>query len=199
MAAKQFVAITIYTINTSMRIGLTKTVITQNGFTYDAIDQKWYDILAGQTLFFVPNTMNQDLNIVANDLDSIILTGESTSMINKEIEMQLIQKMIERNKPVLGIANSAFTIAELIGATTEPVSNQNGLSHPIFYNREVIEVSSYHDQCIKSLPKGAETLCLDYAGNIESFIAKNLCGVVWNPEKMDNPWIPPEIAYLLRI
>ena len=107
--------------------------------------------------------------------------------------------MTERNKPVLGIGNSALTIAEFLGGTIAPVSNQNGLSHPIFYNREVIEVSSYHDQGIKSLPDHVDTICLDYLGNVESFISNNLCGVVWNPEKMDKPWIPPEIAYLLKI
>lgn len=182
-----------------MKIGLTKKAITHEGFTYDAIDQRWYEILAGQTLFFIPNTLKQDLDVIVNDLDSIILTGENTSNVSKDIEARLIRKMIERNKPVLGIADSAFTVAEIIGGTIEPVSNQNGLPHPIFYNREVIEVSSYHDRCITGFPSHVDTLCLDYAGNVEAFISKNLCGVVWNPERMDKPWIPPEIAFLLRI
>lgn len=182
-----------------MRIGLTKKVIEHDGFMYDAVDQGWYKVLNGQTLFFLPNTLNQDFNVIANDLDSIILTGDHSSEINKQVELRLIQKMTERNKPVLGIGNSALTIAEFLGGTIAPVSNQNGLSHPIFYNREVIEVSSYHDQGIKSLPDHVDTICLDYLGNVESFISNNLCGVVWNPEKMDKPWIPPEIAYLLKI
>ena len=199
MAAKQFVAITISVINSDMKIGLTKKVINHQGFTYDAIDHGWYNVLNGQTLFFLPNTLNQDFNLIANDLDSIILAGDGSSELSNQVELQIMHKMIERNKPILGISNSALTIADFLGGTIEPVHNQNGLSHPIFYNREVIEVSSYHDKCIKSLPKEAETLCLDYAGNIEAFIAKNMCGVVWNPEKMETPWIPPEIAYLLRI
>jgi len=182
-----------------MKIGLTKRVALQNGFQYDTIDQRWYDILSGQTLFFIPNTLQQDLNLIANELDSVILTGENSSIVNKEIELQLIQKMSDRGKPVLGIANSAFTVAESIGGTIEPISNQNGLSHPIFYNREVIEVSSYHDYCIKTLPENVDSLCLDYLGNVEAFISNNRCGVVWNPEKMEKPWIPPELAYLLRI
>jgi GMP synthase-like glutamine amidotransferase len=182
-----------------MKIGLTKRVAVQNGVEYDTIDQRWYDILSGQTLFFIPNTLKQDLNLIANELDSVILIGENSSIVNKEIELQLIQKMSERGKPVLGIANSAFNVAEAIGGKLEPVSNQNGLSHPIFYNREVIEVSSYHDQCIKTLPDHANSLCLDYLGNVEAFISNNHCGVVWNPEKMEKPWIPPEIAFLLRI
>jgi hypothetical protein len=49
------------------------------------------------------------------------------------------------------------------------------------------------------LPKSANILCLDYLGNIEAFISNNLAGIVWNPEKMEKPWIPPEIAYMLRI
>lgn len=182
-----------------MRIGLTKKVIEHDGFMYDAVDQGWYKVLNGQTLFFLPNTLNQDFNVIANDLDSIILTGDNSSEINKQVELRLLQKMSERNKPVLGIGNSALTIAEFLGGTIGPVSNQNGLSHPIFYNREVIEVSSYHDQGIKSLPSHVDTICLDYLGNVEAFISNNVCGVVWNPEKMEKPWIPPEIAYLLKI
>lgn len=182
-----------------MKIGLTKKAINHEGFIYDAVDQGWYKVLHGQTLFFLPNTMNQDFTVIANDLDSIILTGDNSSETNKQVELCLISKMIERNKPVLGIGNSALVIAEFLGATIEPVANQNGFPHPIFYNREVIEVSSYHDKCIKTLPNQTETLCLDYAGNIEAFINKNVCGIVWHPEKMDTPWIPPEIAYLFKI
>ena len=182
-----------------MKIGLSKSIIKHNGFDYDAIDQGWYETLKGHSIFLVPNTMNQDFNIMANDLDSLILTGGEQSELRKSVELKLASKMMQRNKPVVGIAEGAFTIAEFLSADIQPVINHNGLSHPIFYHREVLEVSSYHDKCIKTLSESTDILCLDYLGNIEAFLNGNLAGVVWNPEKMEKPWIPPEIAFMLRI
>jgi gamma-glutamyl-gamma-aminobutyrate hydrolase PuuD len=182
-----------------MKIGLSKSIISYNGFDYDSIDHGWYKTLIGHSLFFVPNTMNQDFDLMANDLDSFILTGGEYTDTRKSVELTLVNKMLERNKPIVGIAEGAFLVAELLGGTFEPINNHLGLDHPIFYHREVLEVNSYHDKCIKTLPNTTDVLCMDYLGNIEAFISGNSAGVVWNPEKMKNPWIPPEIAYVLRI
>jgi gamma-glutamyl-gamma-aminobutyrate hydrolase PuuD len=200
MAASKIVAITIFSLNTYMKIGLSKSIIHHEGFVYDAIDQGWYNTLKGHNLFFIPNTLNQDFNVMANDLDSLILTGGGYSEQRREVEKILINKMVERNKPVVGIASGAFEIAESIGGELECIEKQFDINHPIFYHREVLEVNSHHHgKCIKSLPNSANVLCLDYLGNIEAFTCGNLAGIVWNPEKMDKPWIPPEIAYMLRI
>jgi GMP synthase-like glutamine amidotransferase len=199
MAASKIVAITIFALNTYMKIGLSKSIIHHEGFVYDAVDQGWYNTLLGHNLFFIPNTLNQDFNVMATDLDSLILTGGEYVEHRNEVEQTLVSKMIERNKPVVGIAESAFQIAELIGGELDSIDEHYKVDHPIFYHREVLEVNSYHNRCIKQLPKSANVLCLDYLGNIEAFISNNLAGIVWNPEKMQKPWIPPEIAYMLRI
>ena len=199
MAASKIVAITIFAVNRYMKIGLSKSIIHHEGFVYDAIDQGWYNTLKGHNLFVIPNTLNQDFNVIANDLDSLILTGEEYSKQRHDVEQTLVNKMIERNKPVVGIAESAFQIAELIGGELDSIDKHYKVDHPIFYHREVLEVNSYHNRCIKRLPKSTNTLCLDYLGNIEAFISNNLAGIVWNPEKMEKPWIPPEIAFMLRI
>jgi len=182
-----------------MKIGLSKSVITQDNVTYDAIEQGWYNTIRGHSLFVVPNTMNQDFNVMANDLDSLIITAGYDNATRRTVEIELANKMLERGKPVVGIARGAFLVAEMIGGTIEPINNHNGLDHPIFYHREVREVNSNHGYCIKSLPDSANILCLDYLGNPEAFINGNIAGVVWNPERMKEPWIPPEIAYMLRI
>jgi gamma-glutamyl-gamma-aminobutyrate hydrolase PuuD len=199
MAANKIVAITIFVLNTYMRIGLSQSIINFNGFAYDAIDQGWYDILSGHNLFCIPNTLNQDFNLVAEGLDSLILTGGEYNELRKSVELALVRQMVEQNKPIIGIANSAFQIAELIGGELDSIDKHYKVDHPIFYHKEVLEVNSHHTTCIKNLPKSANILCLDYLGNIEAFISNNLAGIVWNPEKMKKPWIPPEIAYMLRI
>jgi gamma-glutamyl-gamma-aminobutyrate hydrolase PuuD len=199
MAASKIVAITISIVNRYMKIGLSKSIIHHDGFVYDAIDQGWYNTLKGHNLFFIPNTLNQDFNVMANDLDSLILTGGEYAEQRREVEQALINKMIERNKPVVGIAESAFQIAELLGGELDSVDKHYKVDHPIFYHREVLEVNSYHNRCIKHLPESVNVFCLDYLGNVEAFASDNLAGIVWNPEKMQKPWIPPEIAYMLRI
>jgi gamma-glutamyl-gamma-aminobutyrate hydrolase PuuD len=199
MAASKIVAITIFALNTYMKIGLSKSIIHHEGFVYDAIDQGWYNTLKGHNLFFIPNTLNQDFNVMANDLDSLILTGGGYSEQRRNVEQALVNKMVGRNKPVVGIASGAFEIAKSIGGELESIERHSDINHPIFYHREVLEVNSHHDKCIKDLPNNANILCLDYLGNIEAFTHNNLAGIVWNPEKMEKPWIPPEIAYMLRI
>jgi gamma-glutamyl-gamma-aminobutyrate hydrolase PuuD len=199
MAASKIVAITIFALNTYMRIGLSQSIINYNGFAYDAMDQGWYTILSGHNLFCIPNTLNQDFKVVADDLDSLILPGGEYNELRRSVELALVQQMVEQNKPIIGIAESAFEIAAVIGAELESIEMHSETNHPIFYHKEVLEVNSYHTICIKNLPNSANILCLDYLGNIESFIHNNLAGIVWNPEKMEKPWIPPEIAYMLRI
>jgi gamma-glutamyl-gamma-aminobutyrate hydrolase PuuD len=199
MAANKIVAIIIFALNTYMKIGLSQSIITHNEVVYDASDHGWYRIIPNHTLFFVPNAMNQEFDIVANDLDSLIITGGSEHELRRAVELALASKMIERGKPVLGISRGAFLIAELIGGSIEPISNHNGVDHPIFYHREVREVNSKHDYCIKTLPDNTNVVCLDYLGNPEAFINGTISGIVWNPEQMKEPWIPPEIAYMLRI
>lgn len=182
-----------------MKIGLSKSIINHNGFMYDAVDQGWYKTLKGHSLFLIPNTMNQNFDIMANDLDSFIMTGGESNELRVSVEIELTNKMLERGKPVVGISENAFSVAALLGGQIEPISNHHSLDHPIFYHREVLEVNSYHDKCIKTMPENTNILCLDYLGNIEAFVNGNMAGVVWNPEKMKEPWIPPEIAYMLRI
>lgn len=182
-----------------MRIGLSQRVIYLKGIAYDATEHGWYDLLKGHSIFFVPNTLNQDFDLMANDLDSLILTGGDDSDLRRSVELKLASKMLERNKPVVGVCHGAFLLAEMLGATIEEIKNHNGMDHPIFYHREVREVNSYHSLGITSMPDKIEVICRDYLGNVEAFVDGNVAGIVWHPERMKEPWIPPEIAYMLRI
>lgn len=182
-----------------MKIGLSQRILYQNGIAYDASEHGWYNLLTGHNLFFIPNTMNQDFDVVANDLDSYIITGGDDSDLRRTVELRMASKMLERNKPVVGICHGAFLLAEMLGATVEEVKNHSGVDHPIFYHREVREVNSYHNLGILSMPDKVEIICRDYLGNIEAFVDGNIAGIVWHPERMKEPWIPPEIAFMLKI
>ena len=182
-----------------MRIGLSQRIIYHKGIAYDATEHGWYELLTGHNLFFIPNTLNQDFDLMANDLDSYIITGGDDSDLRRAVELKLASAMLARNKPVVGICHGAFLLADMIGGTIEEVKNHQDVDHPIFYHREVREVNSHHSLGIKTLPENVEIICRDYLGNIEAFIDGNLAGVVWHPERMKEPWIPPEIAWMLKI
>lgn len=182
-----------------MRIGLSQRIIHYAGRDHDATDHGWYEILRGHNLFFLPNTLNQDFDAIANDLDSFIITAGNDDELRNSVEMTLATKMLERDKIVFGVERGSFVIAKLLGYELVDLPNHMDLDHYIFYHRELLEVNSHHTLGIKTANPNTEILCNDYFGHIESFKEGNLAGVVWNPERMKTPWIPPEIAYMLKI
>lgn len=182
-----------------MKIALSQRTIYIKGRVYDSTEHGWYSLLSGHNLFFVPNTLNQDFDMIADNTDSFIITGGNDSDLRRTVELKLATKMMERNKPVVGICHGAFLLAEMLGGTIEEIKNHQFVDHPIFYHREVREVNSYHSLGITMMPENIDVICRDYLGNVEAFIDGNLAGIVWHPERMKEPWIPPEIAWMLKI
>ena len=182
-----------------MKIGLSQRIVSKNGRTYDATDHGWYTLLAGHNLFFLPNTTSQDFDLIADNIDSLIITGGDSTETREEVELALIAKMIERKKPVVGICQGALYIAESLGSSIQPIPRHTGVDHYIMYHGEAIKVTSDHDLGITKIHDSGKILCLADTGEIEAFIDNNLAGVMWNPERMEKPWIPPEIALILRI
>lgn len=182
-----------------MRIALSQRINYIKGRAYDSNDHGWYTLLSGHNLFFVPNTLNQDFDLVADNSDSFIITGGDDSDLRRTIELKLATKMMQRNKPVVGICHGAFLLAEMIGGDIVEIDNHLDVDHPIFYHNEVLEVNSHHNLGIKSMPNKVEVICKDYLGNVEAFVDGNLAGIVWHPERMEKPWLPPEIAWMLKI
>ena len=182
-----------------MKIAISQRIIYLKGKSYDATEHGWYTLLAGHHTSFIANTLNQDFDLIADNCDSFIISGGDDSALRRSVELKLASKMMQRNKPVVGICHGAFLLAEMLGGTIEEIKNHSEVDHLIFYHREVREVNSYHNLGIISLPEKTNIICRDYSGNIEAFIDGNLAGIVWHPERMENPWIPPEIAYMLRI
>lgn len=182
-----------------MKIAISQRIIYHKGIAYDATEHGWYTMLAGHNLSFIPNTLNQDFDVLADNCDSLILSGGDDSDLRRSVELKLASKMMQRNKPVVGVCHGAFLLAEMIGGTIEEIKGHLDVDHPIFYHREVLEVNSHHSLGIIALPEKVDIICRDYLGNIEAFIDGNLAGIVWHPERMKTPWIPPEIAWMLKI
>jgi len=61
-------------------------------------------------------------------------------------------------------------------------------------------VKCYHSQSIKVLAEDFVAIAHDNDGSIEAFKHNTLpvWGIVWHPERMDEPVLPSEVADLLR-
>jgi gamma-glutamyl-gamma-aminobutyrate hydrolase PuuD len=149
-------------------------------------------------LFFLPNYLNVDFDYIADDLDCLILTGGDDSTLRRTVETKLATKVMQRNKPVIGICHGAFMLTDLLGGVVEPILGHKDTTHKINYFGDLISVNSYHDSAITKLHKTGTQLCSDDNGHTEAFIDGKLAGVVWHPERMEVPWLPDEIEDLLR-
>ena len=180
-----------------MVIGLSQRILWHKGRAYDSIEHGWYRFLAGHTLFYLPNTLSLDFDSIADHLDSFVITGGDDSALRRTVETKLASAMMQRNKPVVGICHGAFLLSDLLGGTIEDVDAHSDTEHPVFYFGEIKGVNSFHNLGIAKLHSTGTVLCTDELGHVEAWIDGKLAGVVWHPERMDNPWLPDEIQDLI--
>lgn len=182
-----------------MKIGLSQRILFHKGRAYDCIEHGWYNLLSDHTLFYLPNRLDQDFDNIADNLDAFIITGGDDSTLRRTVEIKLATKVMQRNKPVIGVCHGAFLITDLLGGVVEEVEHHMDTTHFVIYNGDVVDVNSYHNLAIKKLHNSGTALCIDESGNIESFIDGKLAGIVWHPERMKEPWMPNEIKKLIGV
>lgn len=180
-----------------MKIILSQRIMYHNGIAYDCTERGWYSLLQSYELLFLPNILNLPFDSLADAADAFIITGGDDSKLRRTVETRLATYMMQRNKPVIGVCHGAFLITDLLGGIVEPVEGHRGVEHSLIYNNTMVRVNSHHDLAITRLHSGATPLCVDEQGHVEAFIDGNLAGVVWHPERMEDPWLPTEILNLL--
>jgi gamma-glutamyl-gamma-aminobutyrate hydrolase PuuD len=181
-----------------MKIALTQRVLYHKGRAYDSIEHGWYRYLKEHTLIFVPNRLDQDFQKIADECDCLIITGGDDSTIRRTTELKLAKMVMALYKPVLGVCHGAFLLTDVLGGTVAQVDGHADTEHPVHYNGKTFLVNSHHSQTITRLHSSATCLTIDDQGNCESWIDGNLAGVVWHPERMQDPWLPTEIANLVK-
>jgi gamma-glutamyl-gamma-aminobutyrate hydrolase PuuD len=165
---------------------------------YDSIEHGWYSYLKNHELMAVPNRNDQDFAALVDHIDALIITGGDDSVIRRNTEIKLAKLMFVARKPVLGVCHGAFLLTDLFGGRVEPVEHHRDVDHSVYYFGEERQVNSYHDLAIKQLHRGATELVVDAYGNCEAWRDGTLAGVVWHPERMEQPWLPDEIEDLLK-
>jgi gamma-glutamyl-gamma-aminobutyrate hydrolase PuuD len=163
------------------------------------LEHGWYRYLTDHTLSFIPNRFDQDFERLATEHDCLIITGGDDSAIRRTVELRLATIMMQQLKPILGVCHGAFLLTDVLGGVVAQCDNHMDVDHTVDYFGQPIMVNSHHSQAIKHLHTTAQGLVYSTDGSCEAWIDKNLAGVVWHPERMDQPWIPSEIANRLLL
>jgi gamma-glutamyl-gamma-aminobutyrate hydrolase PuuD len=182
-----------------MNIGLTQRIFYHKQREYDSLEHGWYSYLKEHTLFPIANNIEQDFKQLAKTLDILIITGGNDPPVRRITETKLASEMMLLKKPVVGICHGAFLLTTLLGGEIEDCSYHMDTEHIVITNDSTHTVNSYHDYQITKIHTSATVLARDIEGNCEAWIDGNLVGIVWHPERMDIPFIPKEVANLLKI
>ena len=176
-----------------MRIGLTQRVLLHKGRAYDSLEHSWYEYLQGHTLVSIPNR----LPISIPDIDMLIVTGGDSHTVRNQVEHELVDIMLARDIPVIGICHGCQLLTQRLSGTVVPVDGHMDSHHIVTYQGEPHLVNSYHRLRIEQLPPDATVLAFDPDGYPEAWILGRTAGMMWHPERMIKPWIPAEIQHLL--
>ena len=176
-----------------MRIGLTQRVLFHQDRAYDSLEHSWYEYLQRHTLIPIPNR----LPISIPDIDLLIITGGDDHPVRNQIEHELVDSMLSRDLPIIGICHGCQLLTQQLGGSVVPVADHQDCYHQVFYQDEAHLVNSYHKLRIERCPPGATVLASDPDGYAEAWIQGRTAGIMWHPERMAQPWIPREIQLLL--
>lgn len=121
--------------------------------------------------------------------------------IDDNLDFELIKVFNEKNKPILGICAGMQVINVFFGGSLY----QNILNHKDentmkmhdikiekdsllykCYSDTKVNVNSYHHQSIKKVANNFKVTAISLDGIIEAIEYKNILGVQWHPEKMNN-------------
>lgn len=180
-----------------MKIGLTQRVLFHKGRAYDSIEHGWYSCLKEHTLSFVQNRIDQDTDLIADQMDVLIITGGDDGTVRRIVETKLATAMLIRNKPIIGICHGCFLLTHLLGGRVVEIADHMDTEHLISYQGQMYNVNSFHRLGIDQAPPTSTILAQDLQGNCEAWIDNKIAGIVWHPERMDEPFIPQEIKDLL--
>lgn len=176
-----------------MKVGLTQQVIFHRGRAYDSLDHAWYNYLSGHEIIVIPNRSPVEIT----DLDALIITGGDDHPMRDQVEHELVDSMLARDLPVIGICHGCQLLTQRLGGSVVPVEDHQDCYHKVFYQDQTNLVNSYHKLRIELSPPNSTVLASDPDGYPEAWIQGQIAGVMWHPERMAQPWIPQEIQLLL--
>lgn len=185
-----------------MKIAISQREITlQNpqGMTlvFDGLERNWAKFLLGHTIIAVPNVVDID----HLEFDCLLLTGGPDSVARHLTENALYAVAYTRGLPIIGVCHGAFAINDIAGGYNGTCQGHAGTTHKVTLDEKDYTVNSYHSQSIEILGDGFVATGFDEDGMIESFKhnTRPIYGIVWHPERMDDPVVPVDVRTLLQL
>jgi len=176
--------------------------IPPNNFLFDCLERSWYSFLGNHHLIPHGNIGKVDEKI---EFDCLVLSGGSDSVARNITENNMFFHAIKLRKPILGVCHGAFAVNELTGGINDRleqslVEQHDNTTHEVTMDGKRYTVNSYHGQGITKLGKGMVPIATCDDGTIEAFRHEQLpiYGIVWHPERMENPVVPDVVANLLK-
>jgi gamma-glutamyl-gamma-aminobutyrate hydrolase PuuD len=176
-----------------MRIGLTQRVLLHQDRAYDSLEHSWYEYLQRHTLIPIPNR----LCVPFPEIDLLIITGGDDHPVRNQIELELVDSMLSQNLPIIGVCHGCQLLTTKLGGSVVPVEDHMDSYHEVTYHGQQHLVNSYHKLRIEKTPPGSTVLAHDPDGHAEAWIHGRTAGIMWHPERQQQPWIPQEIKHLL--
>jgi putative glutamine amidotransferase len=161
----------------------------------DSLERSYYKFLQGHELIPVPN----NIKVPDIEYDCLILTGGPDSVARNQTENLLYENAVEKGKPVVGVCHGAFVINDMSKGVNGHVDGHVDAEIKITMEGAEHAVRCYHSQAIEKLGDGFEPIAFDTEGGIEAFkhVSKPIYGILWHPERMNNPVLPTEVKKLL--
>jgi len=176
-----------------MRIGLTQRVLWHKGRAYDSLEHSWYEYLQGHTLIPIPNRLCSPFP----DVDLLFITGGDDHPVRNHVEHELTNWMLSQNLPIIGVCHGCQFLTKKLGGVVVPVEGHMDSYHEVEYHGQQHLVNSYHSLRIEQAPPGATVLARDPDGDAEAWIMGRTAGIMWHPERQQQPWLPREVEHLL--
>ena len=177
-----------------MKIAITQRQTIINGITYDCLEPGWYRLFNQHKVIIVPNLIYVDL-----DVDMLILSGGDLSKDRSQTELACYNYANDHHIPVLGVCHGAFVINYLHGGLNKEISGHRNVMHSVEMEKQIHVVNSYHDIGIHTLGDDLECIATN-EGSIEAFKHKTRpqWGILWHPERMEDPVLPAELKELIN-
>jgi len=180
-----------------MRIGITQRPYEINGVMHDCLDPTWYTFFAPHELVAIPNIKNIELS---STIDMIDFTGEEISRDRTAVESHCFNFAAKRKLPMLGICHGALFLNYIFGGINQEIKGHRNTEHTILIDSKVVTVNSFHDYALDELGSALHPIARAKDKSIEAFKHNTLpiWGIMWHPERMDKPALPPGVWRLLN-
>lgn len=116
-----------------------------------------------------------------------------------KLDKPVIEAFKEKNKKILGICAGLQSLNVCFGGSlyqhienheldnkTHNIKIEKNSSIYKIYNKEEMQVNSFHHQAVKTVANGFNIVAMSSDGTIEAIEKDNILGVQWHPEMMND-------------